>query len=318
MTMSDFIPTLILKSFYISPNWRMYKQNKLFEDPICSSEWECKEMTLEVNLENSLEYSLLKSSGDKKRLTFRGNISNTEPEHLFTNMLNIALKEFDLLGVSDVKIQYPKYKLEGYDKDNDVFVTFGYNNRLNNTEHPQPLKNLKEQAFLYLKAIKEDKVTRLCSDGSYEPIDTIQIVKTENGSLVWTMNDILVFRLYLDVRCHKPVSENDFMSIGSFAFEFNNQPITFDFNDVVTKKSVHDQYVVRFEFKNPDYNTFPMSLHLTKEMLENVTGITEILSDTDSDNFPEEIINAAFVLINSNDKETLQEISIPMLKGWKF
>ena len=141
----------------------------------------------------------------------------------------------------------------------------------------------------------------------------------------------LTFRLFLNVQFNKAVEENDSVSVGSFTFEFNGQPIQFDFEDLCGGRLKEDNSIVRFELKNPDYNTFPESMVLTNEMLKNVTGIEEIFTYTEEgwfegnkesgDNYlhPTGVIEASFVVINdSTDENVLEAIPIPILTGWKF
>lgn len=146
-----------------------------------------------------------------------------------------------------------------------------------------------------------------------------------------SVHEILTFRLYISIKFNKPVKDNDSTSFGSFTFDFNGLPVRFDFEDVSGGRSKEDNSIVNFEYKDPDHNTFPESKVLTKEMLKYVTGIIEIFSDIEEGNFdkndgngdnylhPVEVVESSFVVINGSvNEETLEEIPIPILKGWKF
>lgn len=70
------------------------------------------------------------------------------------------------------------YKVEGYDKDNDVYVN--YWNGLD-------LNMAKEIAFTLYKIAKRDELIRYKSDGSKEPIDWT-LVSNDKNEIVYAPN----------------------------------------------------------------------------------------------------------------------------------
>ena len=68
-----------------------------------------------------------------------------------------------------------KYKVEGYDKDYDVYVTYW---------EGDDLEKAKEIATVLDKIAEEDELIRYTSDMSKEPIDWIQVTD-ENDTMVF-------------------------------------------------------------------------------------------------------------------------------------
>ena len=81
---------------------------------------------------------------------------------------------------ADITEEYdiPYFKVEGYDKDSDVYETYHQCNSLSNAiEVATQLKNI------YLKY---DRIKRYSSSyDSFEPIDWLIVTKIENYEIVW-------------------------------------------------------------------------------------------------------------------------------------
>lgn len=348
---------LELKSFYLNPKWREFVSSMLYEagTEVASSTWEYngeiarvslvvngkvrvaykgkeydnpilfplelrqrikdrphdwersdegKEYIAYVDEENWFEYAYSNRSNSE---IFYNDVSKTEPARFKEDMFNIVVDSFP----DFTEVKFPKYVLEGYDKDNDAYIVYARSN---------DLEEIKEWACEYIPVVTTDKLIRKCSDGSIEPMDDILITDTETEEKIWNTGDLLTFRLCLDVKFSKPVSEDDWVSLGGFDFDFNGQSIRFDFEEVSGGR-LDDKSIVRFETRNPDYKTFPRMALLTKELLQNVTSVNEIYYETDD--FPEdedflqpvEVLRGAFVLIedDAEGKTGLTEIPIPAL-----
>lgn len=72
------------------------------------------------------------------------------------------------------------YKVEGYDKDNDVFIKYWSGSNL---------EMAKEIALTLYKIAEKDELIRYTNDGDKEPIDLI-FVFNDNGEVVYALNDM--------------------------------------------------------------------------------------------------------------------------------
>lgn len=98
-------------------------------------------------------------------------ISKMDGKDILNTMENIVKKYFKVPEIIPI---YPEYKLEGYDKDNDAWLLLG-------------MYLTKEEAVRDANAcrpyLKEDKIKRYCSDGTFEPIDWLEV--SDKNCYVW-------------------------------------------------------------------------------------------------------------------------------------
>lgn len=357
---------LILKEFWINPEWRKFVSSMLYESgtEVASSTWEFNGEEYSIQLivngsvrvvyenrvytdpvlfpfklkdrinERPYDWELADTEDEDpvafidennwfeylcgdggEGVVFEEDVSKSEAEKFFEDMLGIAKYAFPDFS----EIKYPKYILEGYDKDNSVYVTYARSN---------DLKELKEWMCEYIPVLNTDLLVRKCSDGHMEPIDDLVITDNETEKKIWDTGDLLTFRLCLDVKFNRPVEDDEFVSVGSCDFDFNGESICFDFEEVSGGR-LEDKSVVSFETRNPDYETFPRMALLTKELLKNVTGINEIYYEADEDYEdleddddylqPVEVVRGAFILIEDDEegKTGLTEIPITALTNCK-
>lgn len=97
------------------------------------------------------------------------NISQMQGEDIMDSMLYYAKRYFHI--ADSVPGVYPKLSIYGYDKDNSVYTLYGMF---------EDMETAKEYANGCREFLDEDEMKRYCSDGTFEPIDWLEIISTDN------------------------------------------------------------------------------------------------------------------------------------------
>ena len=114
------------------------------------------------------------------------------------------------------------------------------------------------------------------------------------------------FRMYQTIRFNRPIDEDkDYISAGGYEIvvqdnDGNDKTIQFDFYDFEGSIDEENPCVLNVMQKDPDYETFPDLVILTREMLENIIQVNEWYIGLDYDDegeelIPEEITDVCFV-----------------------
>lgn len=120
--------------------------------------------------------------------------------------------------------------------------------------------------------------------------------------------EVLTFRMYAGVRMNRDINpEKDYVSPGGYEMVMDGKKINFDFEEYIGGRVKEDDSLLEIEVKNPDWNTFPEMKDITKDMLRNITEITEFFVYTgepgESDLKPISLEYVSFVFPYDNWEE---------------
>jgi len=299
---------LRLVTFNIYPEYNKIEVDKAIPGiPIATSMWEYNDELITVYIDTETDSSghsflecVTEYGGLQTSVPFDENIQFLTPDKIELALAKQACRYFDL-NEHAARWLAQRYVVQTYDATKASCATFSGTNDIDEARRAaHSIHNLKLNNY-----------------------NELLIFDTKENRVAWRDSDILTFRLYMDVEFNRELTDEDWVGYEGFTFSFKEFPSAdFDFEECEGGRT-EDKSIVELCGKNPDYESFPDTLFLTRKMLSNVESVEEVRLDyteydEEDENFlyPVRIRDAAFVIIN--DDGSMDEIPIPVLEGWEF